>query len=90
MSTAELTARRIFESYHFRNLSDEVRRHVAILCLSSTTEDETTDVDEALTLSALEKEIRAKAAFEDAQNGNWCTTEELCNHLDSKYPWLCN
>lgn len=49
----------------------------------------TADVDEALTLSALEKEIRAKAAFEDAQNGNWCTTEELCNHLDSKYPWLC-
>lgn len=89
MSTAEITARRIYDSYRFHDLPDEVRRHVAILCLIPTEDKENVDADEALTLSVNEKRIRATEAFLDAQNGNWSSTEELCDNLDSKYPWLC-
>lgn len=90
MSTAELTARRIYDSFQFQNLSDEVRRHVAILCLSSAIEHEdTAETFDAVTLSAQEKEARAKKAFSDAKSDNWTSTDCLCEQLDSKYPWLC-
>ena len=90
MSTAEITARRIYDSYRFQNLSDEVRRHVAILCLSATADgDGMEDITDALTLSLQEKEVRARKALEDAKAGSWCSTEELCEQLDNKYPWLC-
>ena len=90
MSTAEITARRIYDSYQLQNLSEEVRRHVAILCLNSAIEPEdTVEVSDAVTLSPQEKEVRAKNALSDAKTGNWCTTDSLCEQLDSKYPWLC-
>lgn len=89
MSTAEITARRIYDSYRFHDLPDEVRRHVAILCLMSARDVDNVDTDEAVTLSAQEKRIRATQALLDAQEGNWCSTEDLCKNLDSKYPWLC-
>lgn len=89
MSTAELTAQRIYDSYRFHTLPDEVRRYVAILCLTPTNRNEEVDTNEALTLSAQEKMTRAQQALEDAKQGKWVTTEELCNNLDKKYPWLC-
>lgn len=86
MSTAEITARRIYDSYRFRNLPDEVRRHVAILCLMPTSDSDSVGSDEAVTLTMQEKKIRASEAYLDAQNGNWCSTEDICNNLDIKYP----
>ncbi len=89
MSTAELTAHRIFDSYRFLGLPDEVKRHLAILCLSTSLSETDKDVEEPLLLTNTEKEIRAKAAFMDAKSGNSYSTEEVCQNLDSKYPWLC-
>ena len=88
MSTAELTAHRIFDSYRFQNLPNDVRRHIAILCLSTPSESEE-DIAGVCTLSDLEKKERAKQALMDAKAGRSYSTAEICSNLDSKYPWLC-
>lgn len=88
MSTAELTAHRIFDSYRFQNLPSDVRRHIAILCLSTPSESEE-DIANACTLSEMEKRARANQALEDAKTGRSYSTAEICRNLDSKYPWLC-
>ena len=88
MSTAELTAHRIFDSYRFQNLPSGVRRHIAILCLSTPSESEE-DIADVCTLSDLEKKERAKQALLDAKAGRSYSTAEICGNLDSKYPWLC-
>lgn len=89
MSTAEITARRIYDSFQLQNLSEEVRRHVAILCLSSAIEHEdAVDAFDAITLFPQEKVARAEKALSDAKEGNWSSTESLCEQLDSRYPWL--
>lgn len=89
MSTAELTAHRIFDSYRFQGLPDDVKRHLAILCISTTTSEADIKTEDPLFLTDNEKETRARAALMDAQTGNSYSTEEVCNNLDKKYPWLC-
>ena len=89
MSTAELTAHRIFDSYRFQRLPDDVKRHLAILCISTALSETDSVAEEPLLLTRSEKETRAKAAFTDAQTGNSYSTEEVCQKLDNKYPWLC-
>lgn len=88
MSTAELTAHRIFDSYRFQSLPSDVRRHIAILCLSTPFENEE-NIDSVCTLSDLEKKERAKQALVDAKTGCSYSTTEICRNLDDKYPWLC-
>lgn len=88
MSTAELTAQRIFDSYRFQNLPSDVRRHIAILCLSTPFESEE-DIADVCSLSDMEKRERAKQALMDAKTGHSYSTAEICKNLDSKYPWLC-
>ena len=89
MSTAELTAHRIFDSYRFQGLPDDVKRHLAILCISTTSSVTDIEVEDSLLLTNSEKKTRATAALMDAKSGNSYSTEEACKKLDSKFPWLC-
>lgn len=88
MSTAELTAHRIFDSYRFQNLPSDVRRHIAIMCLSTPVEGEE-EIADVCTLSDMEKRERANHALMDAKTGCSYSTADICKVLDSKYPWLC-
>lgn len=90
MSTAELTAHRIYDSYRFSQLPNEVKRSLAVLFITSSAEKED-DMSGTLAnvLTAEEKKARLIQAVADAKEGRTYTCEEIYKKLDSKYPWLC-
>lgn len=89
MSTAEYTANRIYNSFRLQELPDDVRRHLAILCIGTQSTDSETDIASAVALSQEEKTARAQKAFHEAKAGKTYSTEEISEYIDDKYPWLC-
>lgn len=91
MSTAQLTAQRIYDSFRFALLPDDVKRHLAILFISShDTPSSLGDNDvSAYALTEEEKEVRLRQSVADAKAGRVYTCEEIYDSLDQKYPWLC-
>lgn len=90
MSTAELTAHRIYDSYRFSQLPDEVKRSLAVLFITSSSVEKEDDTPSALAnvLTTEEKKARLMQAVTDAKEGRTYSSEEIHRKLDSKYPWL--
>ena len=92
MSTAELTAHRIYDSYRFSQLPDEVKRSLAVLFITSSSVEKEDDTPSALAnvLTTEEKKARLMQAVTDAKEGRTYSSEEIHRKLDSKYPWLAD
>lgn len=56
---------------------------------SVSVEEVRNKVVNTIILSDYEKTVRAKQALADAKAGNTCSTEQLCEKLDARFPWLC-
>lgn len=91
MSTAELTAHRIYDSYRFSQLPDDVKRSLAVLFITSSSVDKEDNMPSTLAnvLTTEEKKARLMQAVADVKEGRTYTSEEIHRKLDSKYPWLC-
>lgn len=61
MSTAEITARHLYDSMHLANVNEDVKRHLMILILSETENIYTpSSYDEALAMGAVDLEDARK------------------------------
>lgn len=100
MSTAELTARQFYDSYHIGALPSDVKRHLMILMLSAANEDTYADAFQDEESSILSEpalppytmeELRARleASEADIAAGRTYPMEEMLSRMEEKYPWLC-
>ena len=94
MSAAEITARRIYSSYHLGALPEDVKKHLMILFLSEGKAK--SDMPEGMVgedfppmLSAEELRARISEAETDILAGKTNSIEEFNANMEMKYPWLC-
>ena len=94
MSAAEITARRIYTSYHLGALPEDVKKHLMILFLSEGKTRK--DVSEGMVgedfppmLSAEELRARVAEAEMDILAGKTNSVEDFDANIEMKYPWLC-
>ena len=106
MRTAELTAHRIYDTYHLGELPDDVKRQLVILfmrdkeeakCKSYTdiinsTEEESGLLceDSPINMSAEAVSSRLTNAEADALSGRGYSCEEVHDRIEKKFPWLCD
>ena len=94
MSAAEITARRIYSSYHLGALPEDVKKHLMILFLSegkakSDTSEGMVGEDFPPMLSADELRARVAEAETEILAGKTNSVEDFEENIEMKYPWLC-
>ena len=94
MSAAEITARRIYSSYHLGALPEDVKKQLMILFLSEGKAK--SDMFEGMVgedfppmLSVDELRARVSEAETDILAGKTNSIEEFNANMEMKYPWLC-
>ena len=85
MSAAEITARRIYSSYHLGALPEDVKKHLMILFLSEGMVGE----EFPPMLSADELCARVAEAETEILAGKTNSVEDFEANIEMKYPWLC-
>jgi hypothetical protein len=96
MSTAEITAHRIYNSYHLGELPEDVKKHLMILFLSENkkkTDDVTFEgmAAEEFPPRVTTEELRARISCAEAEilAGKTNPVEDFEGNMEAKYPWLC-
>lgn len=102
MSAAEKTARDFYNTFHLADMPSEVKRHLMILLLNSPLtkeplsymDAEGNDVQsdilaepEPFTLEEINR--RLDMAEADMKAGRTFSCESVHEHLEQKFPWLC-
>ena len=96
MSTAEITAHRIYNLYHLGELPEDVKKHLMILFLSEN-KKKTDDVAfegmaaEEFPPRVTTEELRARIASAEADIlvGRTNPIDKFEGDMEAKYPWLC-
>ena len=91
MSTAEITAHRIYETYKLGALPQEVKRQLMILFLSETPYQDITSADENNSMAGEIEELqtRGRIAMEQINAKEGKPIDELFDEINSQHPWLC-
>lgn len=85
MSTAEYTARNIYETYNLGALPQEVKRQLMIIFLNEQPVKKNDNSQDAIA------DLRAGAieALQDIKTGNTYPIDDFFTEIEEKYPWLC-
>lgn len=91
MSQAELAAYKFYTQHRLNTMSEDVKKHLIILMLSTPSE-EPTDADslcDITPLTANDVEARLGKAEEDMRLGRTHSCAAVHAEMESKFPWLC-
>lgn len=83
MSTAELRAREVYNTYNLGMLPSDVKRHLMILFLSTDSVEAEITTMPVVSLETLR--ARAETSYQEMQNGKAKPIDELLDNLSSKY-----
>ncbi len=85
MSSAEITARKLYREYNLGDLTDDVKKQLIILFLTNQTEVEVDD-DSSLPIIPVELlRTRAEQSYQEAIRGEGRPVDELFEEIGSKY-----
>jgi len=89
MSTAEITAHKIYKAYNLGALPQDVKRHLMIMFLNEASSDSVIPSDDYSTVDTEELQTRAHVALDQISAGEGRPIKELFDEVDSLYSWLC-
>lgn len=88
MSTAELSAYQIYQSYNLSSLTKEVKQClVALLCGHPVSSMQDAIIEELPKYTVDDLKAQARQNTEDIKNGNCHPIDELFDELGKEYPW---
>lgn len=91
MSTAEMTAHKIYETYKLGALPQDVKHHLIILFQKDNSYEERASAEESDYMVAETEKIQARGreALEQIKAGAGKPIEELFDEINSLHPWPC-